>query len=121
MKSIKTINALAEHGLVSRKNLAGLQQVIENFSLAITPQMYNLIDQDDPDDPIARQFVPTKDELTFLPIESEDPISDEPHAVVKGIIHRYPDRCLFTPVHVCPVYCRFCFRREKVGSNAAMS
>jgi lysine 2,3-aminomutase len=34
---------------------------------------------------------------------------------VKGIVHRYPDRVLLKPVHVCPVYCRFCFRREKVG------
>jgi lysine 2,3-aminomutase len=34
---------------------------------------------------------------------------------VKGIVHRYPDRVLLKPLHVCPVYCRFCFRREKVG------
>jgi lysine 2,3-aminomutase len=34
---------------------------------------------------------------------------------VKGIVHRYPDRVLLKPSHVCPVYCRFCFRREMVG------
>ena len=34
---------------------------------------------------------------------------------MKGIVHRYPDRVLLKPLHVCPVYCRFCFRREKVG------
>ena len=32
-----------------------------------------------------------------------------------GIVHRYPDRVLLKAVHVCPVYCRFCFRREMVG------
>src|SRR5207302_9430253 len=32
-----------------------------------------------------------------------------------GIVHRYPDRVLLKLVHVCPVYCRFCFRREMVG------
>jgi lysine 2,3-aminomutase len=30
-------------------------------------------------------------------------------------VHRYPDRVLFKLVHVCAVYCRFCFRREMVG------
>lgn len=121
LKPIRTVNALVEHGLVNSKEVKNLEQVVENFSLAITPEMSHLIDQNDPNDPIARQFVPTKDELTILDIEREDPIGDEPHAAVKGIIHRYRDRCLFTPVHVCPVYCRFCFRREKVGTNAALT
>ena len=30
-------------------------------------------------------------------------------------MHRYPDRVLLKIVHVCAVYCRFCFRREMVG------
>ncbi|MGN6114025.1 MAG: lysine-2,3-aminomutase-like protein, partial [Nitrobacter sp.] len=34
---------------------------------------------------------------------------------VDGIVHRYPDRVLLKLVHVCAVYCRFCFRREMVG------
>ena len=38
---------------------------------------------------------------------------------VKGIVHRYPDRVLLKLVHVCPVYCRFCFRREMVGPGGA--
>lgn len=121
IKPIRTVKSLAERGLVNTDNLSGLEEVVENFSLAITPQMYNLINQNDPNDPIAKQFVPTREELTILDVEREDPIGDEPFAAVKGIIHRYPDRCLFTPVHVCPVYCRFCFRREKVGSKAAMT
>ncbi|MGO7522636.1 lysine 2,3-aminomutase, partial [Rhizobium brockwellii] len=44
-----------------------------------------------------------------------DPIGDHAHSPVEGIVHRYPDRVLLKAVHVCPVYCRFCFRREMVG------
>ena len=44
-----------------------------------------------------------------------DPIGDDAHSPVEGIVHRYPDRVLLKLVHVCPVYCRFCFRREMVG------
>jgi lysine 2,3-aminomutase len=44
-----------------------------------------------------------------------DPIGDDAHSPVEGMVHRYPDRVLLKPVHVCPAYCRFCFRREMVG------
>ena len=49
------------------------------------------------------------------PGENADPIGDHTHSPVAGIVHRYPDRVLFKLVHVCAVYCRFCFRREMVG------
>ncbi|MDH8685163.1 EF-P beta-lysylation protein EpmB, partial [Klebsiella pneumoniae] len=54
-------------------------------------------------------------ELVTLPSENADPIGDHTHSPVSGIVHRYPDRVLFKLVHVCAVYCRFCFRREMVG------
>src|SRR6185312_4097169 len=79
------------------------------------PDMLRIIDRADPNDPIARQFVPSVDELITLPDELADPIGDEAHSPVKGIVHRYPDRVLLKPLHACPVYCRFCFRREQVG------
>src|SRR5690606_13810817 len=55
------------------------------------------------------------DELVTTPDERVDPIGDLTHSPVEGIVHRYPDRVLLKAVHVCPVYCRFCFRREMVG------
>ena len=85
------------------------------YAVAITPAMAALIDPDDPDDPIARQFVPDAAELERTPEERADPIGDVAHSPVEGIVHRYPDRVLLKAVHVCPVYCRFCFRREMVG------
>lgn len=66
-------------------------------------------------DPIAKQYVPQLQELQILPEERLDPIGDDVHSPVKGIVHRYPDRVLLSPVSVCAVYCRYCFRREKVG------
>jgi lysine 2,3-aminomutase len=77
--------------------------------------MAALIDRSDDGDPIARQFVPDPAELRVSPGEREDPIGDSAHSPVEGIVHRYPDRVLLKAVHVCPVYCRFCFRREMVG------
>ena len=101
--------------------LAALAGVAERYAVAITPAMVELIDPGDPDDPIGRQFVPDPAELATTPEERTDPIGDAAHSPVHGIVHRYPDRVLLKPVHVCPVYCRFCFRREVVGPQGAGS
>jgi lysine 2,3-aminomutase len=106
---------LTEAGLVPADRLADLARVAERYAVAITPAMAELIDPADPDDPIARQFMPDGAELETRPGETTDPIGDEAHSPVEGIVHRYPDRVLMKLVHVCPVYCRFCFRREMVG------
>ena len=96
-------------------DLAALREVARRYAIAVTPAVAALIDRGDPDDPIARQYIPSANELQNQPIERADPIGDHAHAPVEGIVHRYPDRVLFKLVHVCAVYCRFCFRREMVG------
>ena len=94
---------------------AGLDLVAERYAIAVTPEMAALIDREDPDDPIGKQFLPDIRELETRPEENADPIGDAAHSPVKGVVHRYPDRVLLKPIHTCPVYCRFCFRREMVG------
>ena len=92
-----------------------LAEVASRYAVAITPAMDALIDPTNPDDPIAAQFRPDARELDVAPDELSDPIGDDEHTPVKGVVHRYADRALLKLVHVCPVYCRFCFRREMVG------
>src|SRR3954468_10650161 len=106
---------LAAQGLVPEAALADLERVAARYAVAVTPHVAALIDPADPADPIARQYVPDARELEQTPGENADPIGDHTHAPVTGIVHRYPDRVLFKLVHVCAVYCRFCFRREMVG------
>jgi lysine 2,3-aminomutase len=110
---------LAASGLVPVTALLELEEVAARYAVAITPDMATLIDPDDPDDPIARQFIPSAEELVVQGGENADPIGDRAHSPVSGIVHRYPDRVLFKLIHVCAVYCRFCFRREMVGPGKA--
>lgn len=117
-KSIRTLDDLTKNNLINPEELPSLEKVVETFSLSISDQMHQLIDKTNPNDPIAKQFVPSVNELNITSFERTDPIGDDTHTIVKGIVHRYPDRCLFIPVRVCPVYCRFCFRREKMGISS---
>jgi lysine 2,3-aminomutase len=110
---------LVDQGLVPLEDLADLEKVAARYAVAVTPDIAALIDPDDPFDPIARQFIPSAEELVVQANESADPIGDHTHSPVSGIVHRYPDRVLFKLVHVCAVYCRFCFRREMVGPGKA--
>jgi len=112
--STKIVDLLA-HGLVTPEEATGLEAVTERYAVAVTPTMLDLIDKADPQDPIRAQFVPSILELQQSPEESADPIDDAAFSPVPGLVHRYEDRVLLKVLSVCPVYCRFCFRREMVG------
>ena len=114
-RTLRTADDLVDAGLAP--DARSLAQVTAAYATAITPAIAALIDRGDPADPIALQFVPTSAELDILPEELPDPIGDKAHEPVEGIVHRYPDRVLLKIVSVCPVYCRFCFRREMVGPD----
>lgn len=116
-KTLRSPADVVTAGLARQSEAAVLEAVAERYAVAITPAMARLIDSRDPADPIARQFVPSRDELITHPAEREDPIGDHAKSPVPGIVHRYPDRVLLKIVGVCPVYCRFCFRREMVGPD----
>src|SRR5712672_725379 len=122
LKSAATLREpteLVAHGLAPAADLADLEKVASRYAVAVTADIAALIDPDDRNDPIARQFIPSAEELVAQPGENADPIGDHAHSPVAGIVHRYPDRVLFKLVHVCAVYCRFCFRREMVGPGKA--
>jgi lysine 2,3-aminomutase len=114
-KTLRTASDVVDAQLAPRQRLKTLEQVAARYAVAITPALASLIDPSDPHDPMARQFVPDGRELQVQSEESGDPIGDEAHSPVEGVVHRYPDRVLLKLVNACAVYCRFCFRREMVG------
>jgi lysine 2,3-aminomutase len=111
---------MIERGLVAPERIEEIRQVARQYSVAVTDDMAALIDTADPNDPIAAQFVPNGTELETTDQELADPIGDDRWSPVPGIVHRYPYRLLLKPTLLCPVYCRFCFRREAVGKTPAI-
>jgi lysine 2,3-aminomutase len=114
-KTLRSASDLVGAQLIRPDRLTALQNVAARYAVAITPAVADLIGTADPHDPIAQQFVPDERELESHPEENADPIGDEAHSPVPGVVHRYPDRVLLKVVNVCAVYCRFCFRREMIG------
>ncbi|RYE08271.1 MAG: lysine-2,3-aminomutase-like protein [Hyphomicrobiales bacterium] len=122
-KPLKSVAELVTVGLLPAAAADGLAPVAAQFAIGVSPAMAAIMRASGEDGPVRRQFIPDRRELTILPSELHDPIGDETHSPLPGLVHRYPDRVLFKLVSVCPVYCRFCFRREMVGpdGDGAMS
>jgi lysine 2,3-aminomutase len=117
-RALTSASHLLASGLIEEKDFAAVAQVARSFGIGITAHMRRLIDSQDREDPIAAQFVPAAAESDVGAEELYDPIGDEAHSPIPGIVHRYPDRVLLTPSTICAVYCRFCFRRETVGAGS---
>jgi lysine 2,3-aminomutase len=115
MTTLTTPRALFEAGFGAPEREAGWNAVARRYALAVPPALAASINPADPNDPLARQFLPDVRELDRAPHEQDDPIGDDLKSPVHGLVHRYPDRVLLKLTSACAVYCRFCFRRETVG------
>jgi len=94
-----------------------LQQVAEIFPIRINSYFKDLIKEEN--DPLWRQVVPTIEELDdFISMEESlesDPLHEEEDMPVPELVHRYPDRVLLMLNNQCPIICRFCTRKRKIG------
>lgn len=116
--TLRSAADLQKAGLIAPADRPALDAVGQRYAVAVPPALRALIRT--PDDPIGRQVIPDPGELIVAPHERADPIGDDALSPVKGVVHRYADRALLKPLLVCPVYCRFCFRREHVGPDGGL-
>jgi len=109
LEDLRKIMRLSEKEIMAVNNLKG------RLPLRITPYFASLIYNSEPSNPLRRIVVPVVEELIQLPDEKPDPLHEASSSPVKGIVHRYPDRVLFTVTQVCSSYCRYCTRSHSVG------
>ncbi len=114
---ITSLEQLEQYLELTPDERAGCLFAKDKLALAITPYFFNLIDPNDPDDPVRRQVVPHAGEMQTAPEELLDPVGEETTKPVDGIVHRYPDRVLFLVTDRCAAYCRYC-TRSRLVSNA---
>lgn len=114
---ITELEPLERYLNLSPEERAGCLFAKNKLALAITPYFFNLIDPNDPHDPVRKQVIPHASELHNAPEERLDPIGEEMAQPINGIVHRYPDRVLFLVTDRCAAYCRYC-TRSRLVSNA---
>jgi lysine 2,3-aminomutase len=83
--------------------------------LGITPYYASLMSRQDALEPLRRTHIPVGTEYLKAPGEADDPLGEDGHTVVPGLVHRYPDRVLFLATGFCSTYCRYCTRSRMVG------
>jgi len=110
---VQTLDEIARLFNIDDMTSERLGGVFELYRAAITPYYLCLIDFDDPKDPLRVQSVPAVEELLNPGELTWDPLNEEGDSPVTGIVHRYPDRCLFLVTSYCPLYCRYCTRKRK--------
>jgi lysine 2,3-aminomutase len=116
--TLRTPADLIAAGLLPAEQREAAARVAARYAIAVPRTLASLIESTT--DPLGLQFLPDEAELEVAHQETADPIGDEAFSPVPGIVHRYPDRALLKPLLVCPVYCRFCFRREHVGPGGGV-
>jgi lysine 2,3-aminomutase len=114
---VVTVDALEKIVHLTSMEIQGIEECLRSLRMAITPYYATLINPDNPEDPIRKQAIPTKLEISESREDMEDPLSEEIDSPVKGITHRYPDRVLFLITDQCSVYCRHCTRRRMAGTT----
>jgi lysine 2,3-aminomutase len=106
---LKKIMKLSEKEIMAINNLKG------RLPMRITPYFASLIYDTNFNHPLRRNVIPVVEELLHTQTEQSDPLHEKSFSPVKGIVHRYPDRVLFTVTQVCSNYCRYCTRSHSVG------
>jgi len=113
--SITTIDELKKIMKLSQKEIMAINNLKGRLPLRITPYFASLIYKTGFSHPLRRNVIPVVEELIHTSAEQPDPLHEKAFSPVKGIVHRYPDRVLFTVTQVCSNYCRYCTRSHSVG------
>jgi len=117
-QNITTVRELEKYLPLSHEEIKNLQAVADRHPMNIPRYYLNLIDPNDPDDPIRKLAIPSTDELILAGSMGEttgDPYGDDKHDKGNGILHKYPYTALVVATEYCSMYCRHCFRKRMVG------
>jgi lysine 2,3-aminomutase len=110
---ITSVEQLAKYVPLSAERYSEISDVTKTYPLSITPYYLSLMDLNNPEDPLAKQAIPSILEITVRTTGVEDPLEEKRDSVVPGLVHRYPDRVLMVLTDICPMLCRHCTRKRE--------
>jgi len=111
----RSVSQLAKKLHLSQAEIERLEPIVDRFPMQIPSYYLNLIDPDDPNDPIRKMAVPSFSEADKD--GSFDTSGEHLHTVLPGLQHKYAQTALILSTSKCAMYCRHCFRKRLVGSS----
>jgi len=118
---IRTLEQLERMLVLSADEREALVERGQMLPVGVTPYYMSLISRADAQQPLRRTVIPTTTEFDRAPGEADDPLGEDGHSPVPGLVHRYPDRVLLLAHDFCSTYCRYCTRSRVVGQGAIVS
>ena len=113
---VRTLADLERMIRLSEEEIDAIHRHAGALPVGITPYYASLLDTDNAAQGLRRTVVPVLGEYVVSRGENEDPLGEDSHSPVPGLVHRYPDRVLLLVTNFCSVYCRYCTRARMVGS-----
>jgi EF-P beta-lysylation protein EpmB len=120
-EAFNNIEDLCRYLQLSSEDLPTSVTAAKNFPIRVPVSFAASIEKGNPNDPLLRQVLPVKDELTIYPDFSDDPVGDLPSAPQTGVLHKYHGRVLFINTGSCAINCRYCFRRNFPYTDSQLS
>lgn len=106
-KYITSLSRISQIPEVERKKL---EAITEKFVFRVNDYYLQLIDWDDPNDPIRKLVIPNEGEL--MEYGRWDASDEDTNYTVPGCQHKYTTTALLMVSEVCGAYCRYCFRKR---------
>lgn len=91
---------------------AAIQAACQTFPLRVPESYLARMEMGNPRDPLLLQVLPQAAELQEQTGYISDPLDEQTHNPVPGLIHKYASRVLLITTSLCAIHCRYCFRRE---------
>ena len=114
---VRDLDGLERFFRLSEDERAAARRHQGPLPVGITPYYASLIDVSDPDQPLRKTMIPRLKEYVSMPGEHTDPLGEEAHMAVPGLVHTYPSKVLFLVTDFCATYCRYCTRSRMVGGG----
>jgi lysine 2,3-aminomutase len=118
---IKTLEQMERMLSLSEEERNALVEGGSMLPVGVTPYYMSLLDAHDATEPLRRTVVPSTKEFLRTKGEADDPLGEDGHSPVPGLVHRYPDRVLLLALDFCSTYCRYCTRSRVVGHGELMA
>lgn len=92
-------------------SLPALKKVDDLFPIQLTQEMITLAS-----DPryrgMLKQYLPSEQELITDESFISDPLHEQEATLLPGVIKKYAHRLLIVTTNICPIHCRYCFRKN---------